>query len=67
MTSPGRLPTVPLRKLVTIDFDIEAGMTACRAEMLPGASDSELIRAILRDWLIGRGYIELPPAKADAN
>jgi hypothetical protein len=25
------------------------------------------VRAILYDWLIGHGYLELPPAREDAN
>lgn len=28
---------------------------------------SEAIRAILRDWLIGHGYLDLPPEQEHAN
>ncbi len=67
MTSRGPITTVPIRKLVTIDFDLEEGICAYRDDVLPGAADSEVIRTILRDWLIERGYMKLPQHQADAN
>ena len=63
VSSRGPLPIVPIRKIVTIDSDLEASIVAYRDDVLPGASDSEVIRTILRDWLIDQGYLEVPADK----
>lgn len=31
------------------------------------ADRSDLLRTIIRDWLIGAGYLENPPDREDAN
>ena len=67
MNSRGRLITVPTRQVVTLDGDLESGIVAYRKEAMPSCSDSEVIRAIIRDWLTGHGYLPNPPAKEETN
>lgn len=48
--------------------DLEAGIDRYIADQPePPPNRSEAIRLILRDWLIGHGYLENPPDREDAH
>jgi metal-responsive CopG/Arc/MetJ family transcriptional regulator len=55
----GETPRVPVR----LAYDLIAGVDTFAAEEKINRSDA--IRTIIRDWLIGHGYLEAPPE--DAN
>lgn len=47
--------------------DMEEAIDRFIAEEPDAPTRPEALRRILRDWLIGHGYLELPPPKEDAN
>lgn len=53
--------------MVIFDDEIEAGLVLFQMDRPDVGGRNEAIRYLLRDHLIGLGYIELPPAKEDAN
>lgn len=57
MSPRGRPQTVPIKKLVALDAELAAGIAAYRADDKALKSESEAIRAIIRDWLTGHGYL----------
>lgn len=60
----GKDPLVAFR----ISPDIAEGIDAYVGDQEPPPPNrSEAIRYILRDWLIGHGYLELPPAREDTH
>lgn len=66
-TSLGGRPRVDSERVDTrMERDLLDGIDACaRAEAL--STRPETVRFIVRDWLIGHGYVESPPPKEDAN
>lgn len=49
------------------DPDIEEGLDLFLREDFAPATRSEAISAILRDWLVGHGYLEPVPAMEDRH
>jgi hypothetical protein len=60
MAAPRGRPTeFPIKKLVALNEEIVEAVEAFRAEQVPEINQSEAIRRILRDWLIGAGYLKV--------
>lgn len=57
MARRGRPTEFPIKKLVALNDELLAAIEAFRAEADPPLNQSEVIRLILRDWLIGNGYL----------
>lgn len=54
----GRPQTVPIKKLIAMDQDMLDGIEAFRADQDDRPNQSEAVRRIIRDWLIGHGYLK---------
>lgn len=68
MARAGRPTEFPIKKLVALDQNLISGIAAFQADETPPiANQSDAIRRIIRDWLIGHGYLENPPDREDAN
>lgn len=58
MAKAGRPTEFPIKKLVALNQEIVDGISAFQADEVPPiANQSEAIRRIIRDWLIGHGYL----------
>lgn len=53
----GRPPEFTSKKLIGFDQDMLDAIDAYRATLKPIPNQSEAIRKILKDWLIGNGYL----------
>ena len=58
----GVTPQVNVRLPSDLSDGLDKALTDLRA-----ANRSEGLRAILYDWLVAHGYLELPPDQEDAN
>ncbi len=58
MPPRGRPSAFPIKKLIAIDQTILDAVEAYRSEVQPPINQSEAFRTILRDWLIGNGYLK---------
>lgn len=56
--SRGRPAEFPIKKLVAMDQETLDAIEAFRASVQPPINQSEAFRKILRDWLIGHGYLK---------
>lgn len=54
----GRPQTVPIKKLIAMDQDMLDGIEAFRADEDDKPNQSEAVRRIIRDWLVGHGYLK---------
>lgn len=63
----GRPPVDSEQLNLRVQRDALNGIDAFAAEQEDKPSRTEAVRRILRDWLIGNGYMPLPPDKEDAN
>lgn len=60
--SPGRPAEYPIKKLVALNEELLSGIEKFQAdESPPIVNQSEAIRRIIRDWLVGHGYIAAEP------
>ncbi|MGV2135134.1 hypothetical protein ACQZ4O_16140 [Agrobacterium vitis] len=53
----GRPAEFPIKKLIALNQEILDGVEAFRDDGGTGLNQSEAIRHILYDWLVGHGYV----------
>lgn len=63
----GRPPVDSEQLNLRIQRDALNGIDAFSADQPDKPSRTEAVRRIIRDWLIGHGYLENPPPREDAN
>jgi hypothetical protein len=54
----------PFKKLVAFDQQMLDAIEAWRKDQSPMPNESDAIRIILRDWLIGAGYLKISHEEA---
>ncbi|MBY4589503.1 hypothetical protein [Rhizobium redzepovicii] len=59
MAQRGRPVEFPIKKLVALNDELLDAIEVFRAQAAPPINQSEAIRKILRDWLIGNGYLSV--------
>ena len=58
MAKAGRPTEFPIKKLVALNQEIVDGISAFQSDEIPPIENqSEAIRRIIRDWLVGHGYL----------
>jgi hypothetical protein len=57
----------PAKKVIGFERTMLTAIDAYRRDQTPIPNVSDAIRAIIRDWLIGHGYLEPGPPREDAN
>jgi hypothetical protein len=63
----GRPPVDSEQLNLRIQRDALNGIDAFAADQDDKPNRTEAVRRIIRDWLIGHGYLENPPEREDAN
>lgn len=63
----GRPPVDSEQLNLRIQRDALDGIDAFASDQEDKPSRTEAVRRILRDWLIGHGYLAMPPDREDAN
>lgn len=63
----GRPPVDSEQLNLRIQRDALDGIDAFAAAEHDQPNRTEAVRRIIRDWLIGHGYLENPPPREDAN
>jgi hypothetical protein len=65
--SSGRPAVDSIQLNFRLKRDLLDGIDAYIAGDAGRPARTEAVRRIIRDWLLGHGYLDLPPPKEDAN